>query len=184
MNRTARRSSPIRGLVAALAFPLTALACSGDAAGPGDDGGPPQVASVVVSAAVDTLVALDETVQLEAVARDADGNELPGRDFEWGSSNEQVVVVDSAGVATAVSDGEAEVTAMTDGVTGAAPLAVIQLVSEVVVEPAADTLTTVGATTQFSAGAVDENGNAVEGARRLWQSSNPSGSRSGPGRPT
>lgn len=153
----------------ALLLALTPVAC-GDGSGTGPEPGP-TVAAVELAVAVDTLTALDDTVRVEAQALDAEGNPLPDRTASWSSSDPAVVSVTDDGVATAVGNGGATVSATIEGVTGTTSLAVYQVARTVTVSPGADTLTTVGATAQFSAEAVDGNGNPIQDARFLWQSS-------------
>ncbi len=118
----------------------------------------------------DTLTALGNTVQLSARALDEQGNEVTSAEFTWTTSDEGILAVDEQGLAEAVANGQAEITATASGVTGSAELAVIQQVSAVTVSPASATLTTAGATQQFAATAADENGNEVSGASLVWAS--------------
>lgn len=165
---SAVRVSSILALASAAAW---ALACGGDTpTDPGGNGGGSAVASVEVTPAADTLTAVGNTVQLSARALDANGDEISGVDISWSTSDEGVVTVDDQGVAEAVANGEAEVTASASGVTGSAALAVLQRVDAVTVTPASATLTSAGATQQFSASAADENGNAVDGTSIVWAS--------------
>jgi uncharacterized protein YjdB len=46
------------------------------------------VASVTVTPASTTLTSIDETAQLAASARDANGHEVAGATFTWSSSDE------------------------------------------------------------------------------------------------
>ncbi|MFW6078676.1 MAG: Ig-like domain-containing protein [Gemmatimonadota bacterium] len=156
----------------AVATLLAAAAC-GDDDGPTDPGGDGQVDAVVVTPAADTLTALGATVQLSARALDAAGDEVPGVSFTWTSLDDGVVAVSDSGVATAAGNGAARITATAEGVSDTASLAVVQLVETVSVSPSSATLTTAGATQQFTAAATDANGNAVADASVLWQSSRP-----------
>lgn len=68
-----------------------------------------------------------ETLQLTAVLRDARGNPLPGRVVEsWASSDEAIARVDGQGLVTAVAEGEAEVTATFQGVSGITAVRVVE----------------------------------------------------------
>ena len=131
----------------------------------------PTVASVAVTSATTTMTAFGSTIQLTAVAKDAAGGTISGRTFTWSSSDQTVVTVSSSGLATAVADGAASITATADGVDGSASLTVAQAVSSVDVTPASSNLTSVGATLQFSAVAKDANGNNVAGKTFTWSSS-------------
>lgn len=131
----------------------------------------PTVASVEVTPPTPTLTAFWSTLQLIAVAKDASGGTISGKTFTWSSSDQMVVTVSSSGLATAVADGAASITATADGIDGSASLTVAQAVSSVDVTPASGNLTSVGATLQFSGVARDANGNAVAGKTFTWASS-------------
>src|SRR4029078_4322094 len=90
----------------------------------GDPPGPviPTTARIVVTPATDTLSAFGETVQLSAVAQDNIGNVIPGVAFAWSSSAGGVISISSSGVATAVTNGSATITAEVSGVTGSTSL--------------------------------------------------------------
>ena len=89
----------------------------------GDDGGnlqgnnPPAVAQVTVEAPA-TTIAVGDSVQLQAVARDADGNALADRTVEWASANTAVATVSASGMVTGLSAGEAPISATVDTVSG------------------------------------------------------------------
>lgn len=89
-----------------------------------------QVASVEVSPGVDTLTAVGTTVQMSARALNGAGAEVSGVTFTWSSSDESVITIDDTGMAEAVGDGEAEVTATAEEVSGSASLTVEQEVAE------------------------------------------------------
>jgi len=135
---------------------------------------PVVVASVEVSPPSATLTALGGTQLLTAVAKDAGGRTIAGKRFAWTSSTPGVATVDQAsGLIRAVANGSTTVTAMTDGVSGAAQVMVSQTVSGTVVTPSVDTLIAVGASSQFSAAGTDANGNPVLGKSFEWRSSAP-----------
>jgi uncharacterized protein YjdB len=83
---------------------------------------PIPVASVDVSPASATIE-VDETVDLDAVPRDADGNALD-RPVTWSSSNTSVATVDADGLVTGVAEGTATITATCEGKTGTAAITV------------------------------------------------------------
>src|SRR5207245_1795435 len=133
----------------------------------------PPAASLQVTPAFDTLTALGQTHQLAAVAKDASGAAISGKTFTWASSAPSVVSVDAAtGLATAVANGDAKITATVDEKAGQAALTVEQQVATVTVTPATASLSAIGATQQFTAAAKDANNNIVAGAVFLWLSSN------------
>jgi uncharacterized protein YjdB len=65
-----------------------------------------------------------QTTQATAVARDAAGNVVTGATFTWTSSNAVVGVVSTSGLVTAVSSGNATITASASGHSGSASLVV------------------------------------------------------------
>jgi trimeric autotransporter adhesin len=64
------------------------------------------------------------TVQLSAVARDAAGNVLTGRDFTWTSSDSQVASVDGSGFVTTNKTGAATITVTVEGRSDASRITV------------------------------------------------------------
>lgn len=172
--------------VGLLSFTLGLVACGGeDPTGPpagGNGGGEEQVATVEVTPGADTLTALGDTRELQAVARDTEGEVVTGVDFTWSSTDDSVVTVDDSGVVTAQTNGTAEITAsvVSSEASGSAALAVSQRVETVTVSPESATLTTVNATQEFTAEATDANGSTVEDARFVWSSEDHSVATIGP----
>ena len=130
------------------------------------------VAQVVVTPAAAALAALGQTQLFAAVARDANGNVVPGQAFTWTSDNPLIARIDTGGVVTAVANGGATITATAAGVAGSAALTVAQVVTAVVVSPPTASLL-VGLTQQFTAVAQDANGNVVPGQTFTWASDQP-----------
>jgi len=125
-----------------------------------------------VEKAVDTLTWFGQTTRLSAVAHDARGNPVADAPVTWVSSDPTRARVDSAGMVTALADGDAMISASIGQVTGTTILAVAQQVATVEVTPAAVAIT-VGATQQFAATAKDAGGTTVTGVKFLWVSANP-----------
>jgi uncharacterized protein YjdB len=63
-------------------------------------------------------VAVPNTLQATAVARDSHNNVLSGKTFTWSSTNTAVATVSSTGLVTAVGAGSVSIQAKADGVTG------------------------------------------------------------------
>jgi uncharacterized protein YjdB len=78
---------------------------------------PPPVASVSVTPA-NPSVQVGGTVQLAAATRDANGALLTGRAISWTSSNTSIGAVSASGLVTGVAAGTAQITAISEGVTG------------------------------------------------------------------
>jgi len=131
------------------------------------------IAMVEVIPPVDTFTAVGDTVRLNAVGRALSGNPISGTAFVWTVSDSSVVTVDAVGLATAVADGSARITATTpDNVAGSALLTVTQLVSTVEVTGAMDSILK-DDTTRFTATPRDANGHTVANATVTWSSSDP-----------
>ena len=71
---------------------------------------PAEVTTVTVTPAAATILA-GNTQTFTAVGFDADGNQVTGVQFTWGTSDSAVVTVSATGVATAVATGDATITA-------------------------------------------------------------------------
>ena len=108
------------------------------------------------------------TQQFVAVVRDLHGDIL-STDVSWSSSNDAVATVDETGLATAVAEGSATITATSQRINGAAVLTVDRVVGSVDVEPLEASVEP-GATQQFIAIVRDRQGNIMT-ADVTWSSS-------------
>ena len=131
---------------------------------------PPRPTTVTISPATAALNALGATVKLTAEVRDQNGQTMAGATVIWESSSTAVVAVDGSGLATAVDNGTATISATAGGVSGTAAVTVAQEVGAVAVSPAADTLVA-GDTLRLAAEATDANGHVVAGSEFTWESS-------------
>jgi hypothetical protein len=122
------------------------------------------VAAVYVSAPAVQVVSGD-TEQLTAFARDANGNLVSNAVFQWSSNNTKVISVDSGGQLSAGSLGIADVTAAANGRTGVVRLQVLP--QQVVVTPANPTIP-YAAQQQFSAVALNLQGQPITDATFTW----------------
>ncbi len=91
-------------------------------------------AQVAVTPEQSTLGALQATLQLTAEVQDASGNPVGG-DVTWASSDEAVLTIDATGLATALTNGTATVTATSGTLEGTATLTVAQAATTVLVTP-------------------------------------------------
>jgi alpha-tubulin suppressor-like RCC1 family protein len=128
-------------------------------------------ASLRVEKTLDTLTWLGQTTRLTAMALDALGHEVADATFTWASADSTRARVDSAGLVTAVANGETAILASIGGLSASVTLAVAQTVASVTVAPATAGIT-VGGTQQFSATAKDAGGTTVPGVNFLWVSAN------------
>lgn len=122
-------------------------------------------------------IAVGDTLRLDAVAMDSDGNTVSDPAVSWHSSDSTVASVSSAGLVRALRAGTASAIARLSADDGAASdTATITVdeppsapISDVTVSPSVDTLD-VGQTVQLSATVLDADGSPVE--RTLsWSSS-------------
>lgn len=149
-------------------------ATSGSASGSASVTVSVELSAIRVSPAATTLFSVDDTLRLTAEGLDTNGNPVSGVEFIWTSDNEASVSVDDNGLATALKTGSAEIAATVGDITNFAAVTVAQLAVEVVMAPEEFTLTSVGATVQVTAEALDKNGNLVVDAFYTWTSTNPS----------
>lgn len=122
------------------------------------------VASIVVNPGTATLSAFGATQQFTAEARDGNNNPLATQPtFIWSeNSSGAFVTIDANGLVTAQGNGTAQVTASAGGASGSASVTVSQTISSIVIDPPAATLTSIGATQQFTAEARDANDFALD----------------------
>jgi hypothetical protein len=130
---------------------------------------PGNIASVTVTPAT-AAIDVGQMQQFMAVANDANGNVVNGVTFTWSSDATPIATVNSSGLATAVAQGKAHISATTSGVTGTATLTVNpSAVASVTVTPATATIT-IGQTQQFTAVAKDSHGKVISGVTFTWSS--------------
>jgi glucose/arabinose dehydrogenase len=91
--------------------------------GGGDIQEPRPVASITVTAPT-TAILVGQTVQLTATARDAGGTVVEGRAFEWTTAAAAVASVSTTGLVTGLTEGQVEIRAITEGITGSITIAV------------------------------------------------------------
>ena len=171
-GRRTRRPLPTRTAGAPLATLLAlaaTLSCGESGTEPG--GG---ASSVAVSPATVQLTALGDTVRLTAQVRHWSGDVITGAHIWWSSSDTTVATVDDSGLATALANGTATITASAGTASGTAALTVVQAPHEVVVTPSADTLVAFGDTVRLEARATDANGHAIADAAFTWASTDTS----------
>ncbi len=114
-------------------------------------GGRQAVASLAVNPPMATLASLGATQQVSAAPVDRHGRRLAGRAVTWTSSDESVAAVLPTGMVTAVGDGHATISAISEGVTGTTSVTVAQTAASVAVAPASATLDALGAAQQLTA---------------------------------
>jgi len=103
-----------------IANDVVLIACSGESSSPA------VVAAVEVSPGASTLLAIEDTRQMIAAARDADGKAIEGKTFSWQSLAPAIATVSSSGLVAAVTNGDAAIRASVDGRSGEAVVTVRQ----------------------------------------------------------
>jgi uncharacterized protein YjdB len=157
-------SSLVRGLVMAASLLLALLP------GCGGSSSTDTVASVNVTP-TSSSVSVNGQQQFTANALDSNGTTVSGQTFTWTSSSPSVASISTAGIATGVAPGSTQVTALTAGITSTAvTLTVSPSIASVSISPMSATIK-VGQTQQFTASAVDANGNTVSQAAFSWHNS-------------
>ena len=131
-----------------------------------------RVASVSVT--VPSSLSAGQTARGVAITKDANGSPLTGRSITWFTSSGSVASVTDSGVISAVAPGTAVVSAVSEGVSGQATLAVtpppptpIATVT-VAVKPSA---VLVGQTALATATLQDSSGAVISGQPITWESS-------------
>ena len=135
------------------------------------------VASVGINQTAVSL-AVGASIQLTAVARDGAGLILPGRSFEWTSSNPGIAAVTPAsGFVTAIATGQVTITASSEGKQGSAqvlvvPAAVPAPATSITILPSGTTILA-GELQQLTAEVRDARFGILPGRTVKWTSSNP-----------
>ncbi|WP_420636415.1 choice-of-anchor B family protein [Candidatus Palauibacter sp.] len=128
-------------------------------------------ASVAVSPETLSLAALGDTARLVAMLRDTGGNDVPGAEVAWSTSDPTIATVDATGLVTAIANGETRVTATSGEVDGTIPVSVRQSAASLAVSPDPLTLAAPGDTTRLSATVRDAGGSLIESPGVAWSSS-------------
>ncbi|AKB32995.1 cell surface protein [Methanosarcina siciliae HI350] len=114
----------------------------------------------------------NSTLQFTAVAKDQYGNSMPNIAFTWESSNEMVGTVNSTGYFTPLAVGSTTITASAESLNGTAQVTVeTPELTTIEVSPSSAVLST-GNTLQFTARALDQDGNTISGIDFSWSSDN------------
>ncbi len=92
---------------------------------PPTDAPPAPVVSQILISPASASLEVGDSIQLVAIAKDANGATLGGVDLTWTSSNSGVAKVSSTGMVKAVAGGSTVVTAAAQGITGSASLSVV-----------------------------------------------------------
>lgn len=174
-NNTSIATVTTEGVVIAVAVGTTTVSANAD----GKSGTasvvvtPEQAVSVTLTPATITL-RRGNTRQLTAVAKNAQQVIITGRTFRWASSNSSIVSVDQNGNVTALSTGNAVVSAEADQQTGSASITVTEVpIGSCSLSPASQKIT-VSASTQPTLVLRDTASNVIPsiGRQISWTSDN------------
>jgi uncharacterized protein YjdB len=173
MLRSRRQGAQRRISAAGLCnFSLLAAIFSSGCSGDGLEPGSGAVDTVVVAPAV-ASVAVGASFTLQAEARDANGEVIPGRSAFWAVEDPTIAFVSEDGRVTARRTGSVNVAASIEGKSGLATVTVTNVpVASVSVSPNNATLR-VGENTTFSAVVRDAGGAVLTNRPVAWTSSAP-----------
>ena len=118
---------------------------------------------------------LNDTVQLSAKATDAHQTDITASvTFTWSSSAAPVAGVSSAGLVTSLANGNAAISATSNGISGSLGVTVSQVPASVSVAASGGgssaSLASLGATTSLVGTAFDSGGGPIPGATFTWTS--------------
>jgi uncharacterized protein YjdB len=130
---------------------------------------PAPVATVTISPSAPG-VAVGDSVQLNAVLKDASGNTLTGRVVSWSSGATSIATVTNTGMVTGVAAGTAVITATSEGQVGTVTVTVTSSLRTVTVTPDTATIAPLG-TVQLTAVVRDASGTPVN-TPVAWSSDN------------
>ncbi|HEX6966750.1 MAG TPA: Ig-like domain-containing protein [Gemmatimonadaceae bacterium] len=139
----------------------------------------PVPAASVVIAPKSATVTVGSTVDLQAVVYDAKGNKLNGRTIVWSSDHQNVATVDNAGHVKGVSQGQATISATSEGKSASTTVTVKTpgpppvseaSVASVSVDPSSSTIRQ-GQTVQLHVTLKDAYGRTLTGRTVAWSSS-------------
>ena len=134
---------------------------------------PAPVATLAVTL-VNPALYVTQTTQANADLRDANGQQLTGRQVVWTSSNTAVATVSQTGLVTALLPGTADITGANGGKSAKATVTVALVPVSTINVSLAQNARFVGQTTTASAATLDSIGGTLTGRPIVWASSNPS----------
>jgi uncharacterized protein YjdB len=178
--KTRKRPVVTRAILLVLASALALISCScGVVPNAFVSSSPKSVTQLVVTPAT-SEISVGSEQQFTATAKNGNGDTVTGVNITWSSEAKSVASVNANGVATGIGQGTADITAVVEGVSASAALAVQsnntptgEIVKYIVVTPQSSEVL-LGNTQQFSAAAYDANGILITGVNFAWSSSVPS----------
>ena len=151
-----------------LAISVSLTSCGGSSSS--TTPGPPATIKITP---LQASISPNQQQSFSATAQDSSGTTLTTVTFFWTSSTPNVASIASNGLALGRSNGTTQITASAPGATSAlvtsapATLTVTQPIASITISPPTATIA-VNGTKQFTAAAVDANGNAIPGVIFAW----------------
>jgi uncharacterized protein YjdB len=137
--------------------------------------GPAKVASVEISFPNGAAAAVSTTLTATATLRSASNSIIEGRPVTWTSSLPSVATIDAAtGLMTAISVGQTNITASSEGVSGSAPFSVIPRAVAKVEVLLPNASVAVSSTFTATANVLDASNVPLSGKTVNWTSATPS----------
>lgn len=168
------RFTPVFLTCLAIAFLVTCGKDSSTQPTPSEPQSPPPfqpVASrIEITPSSVSLNAIGRTVRLAAKVFDQNNTPMAIAVVSWTSNNQAVATVNAQGLVTALSNGNATITARSGNASAWIEVKVMQEAGKIVIEPAAAALTALGETVQLNATVLDQNGQPVASAVVTWTS--------------
>lgn len=158
-----------RSLFLAALTCCTVSACGGSANT--DPIHPRAVTTISITPSDLTLESLGATLQLQASAKDQNGDVISAQ-FTWGSSDTTVVTVDADGLVTARNNGMTAVTVRSGSIAASTTVTVNQTPARIAVSPDEFVFTALGESHLLEVGILDANDNAMSAAL-TWTTSDP-----------
>ncbi len=149
---------------------VTITATSGNAQGSADITVEQEPEALEADTSEVAFGAIGESTQVEVVVLDAGGTPIEEAELEWSSSEPSVATVDSEGMVEAVGPGTATITAAF-GELSAEIEVMVQIATNLSLDPAEVTLTSLGQTETFVAVVTDADGVEIPGVLLSWSSS-------------
>lgn|GEM_PF-2909961 len=155
------------------------LLFSCDSSNPDEDPSPPGgenenvVQTVVVSADKRRVIGTGIDIQLTAIARNAQGDAVPGVEFVWTSADPEVATVDELGGVITTGLGKVRIQAETSGITGSVEIEALPAgIQQLSVSTPYKVLPHDGFAVQLDLTALDALGDPVTDPEVSWSSSN------------
>ncbi len=130
--------------------------------------------TVNITPAAAKLIALGDTIQLNATIKDGKNQPIPGAIVRWSSSNPSVVSVGPRGLVTARGNGAVYIKATSGAESSTASITVVQLPTTIEISPVNLFPIVAGQTLQLSAAVRDANNYLITDAVINWVIGNPS----------